>query len=90
MPRTWSATSYSHHSDSGDGPAPWLVALNMTDVAEDQGTRVNPKLLAERLGCPVIPMMASRGQGVAELKDCLDGVLSRLPSDPRPRWSIPR
>jgi len=54
---------------------PLVVALNMTDVAEDQGTRVNPKLLAERLGCPVIPMMASRGQGVAELKDCLDEFL---------------
>jgi ferrous iron transport protein B len=54
---------------------PLVVALNMTDVAQDQGTRVNPKLLAERLGCPVIPMVASHGQGVAELKNCLDEVL---------------
>jgi ferrous iron transport protein B len=54
---------------------PLVVALNMTDVAQEHGTRVNPKLLAERLGCPVVPMVASRGQGVAELKDCLDEVL---------------
>jgi len=54
---------------------PLVVALNMTDVAQDQGTRVNPKLLAERLGCPVIPMVASRSQGVDELKQCLDQVL---------------
>jgi len=54
---------------------PLVVALNMTDVAQDQGTRVNPKLLAERLGCPVIPMIASHEQGVAELKQCLDEVL---------------
>jgi ferrous iron transport protein B len=54
---------------------PLVVALNMTDVAQEHGTRVNPKLLSERLGCPVVPMVASRGQGVAELKDCLDEVL---------------
>ena len=54
---------------------PLVVALNMTDVAQEHGTRVNPKLLSERLGCPVIPMVASRGEGVAELKQCLDEVL---------------
>jgi len=64
---------------------PLVVALNMTDVAQDQGTRVNPKLLAERLGCPVIPMVASHGQGVAELKDCLDQVLL---SPERPRAQV--
>lgn len=54
---------------------PLVVALNMTDVAEEHGTRVNPKLLAERLGCPVVPMVASRSQGVDELKICLDEFL---------------
>ena len=54
---------------------PLMVALNMTDVAEDHGTRVNPKLLSERLGCPVVPMVASREQGVDELRLCLDEFL---------------
>jgi ferrous iron transport protein B len=49
---------------------PLVVALNMIDVAAEHGTRVNPKLLAERLGCPVIPMVASRGQGIEALQNC--------------------
>jgi ferrous iron transport protein B len=55
---------------------PLVVALNMTDVALDHGTRVNPKLLAERLGCPVVTMVASRSQGVDELQLCLDDFLT--------------
>jgi ferrous iron transport protein B len=54
---------------------PLVVALNMTDVAEGNGTRVNPKLLSERLGCPVVPMVASREQGIDELRLCLDEFL---------------
>ncbi len=54
---------------------PLVVALNMTDVAEDQGTQVNPQPLSERLGCPVVPLVASRGQGVEALCRCLDEVL---------------
>jgi ferrous iron transport protein B len=54
---------------------PLVVALNMIDVAQEHGTRVNPRLLSERLGCPVIPMVASRGQGIEELKSCLNEFL---------------
>ncbi|MEA5419998.1 Fe(2+) transporter permease subunit FeoB [Spirulina sp. CCNP1310] len=55
---------------------PLVIALNMVDVAEDQGTRINVELLASRLGCPVIPMVAARGQGVDALKDCLAAFLT--------------
>ncbi|MGF1499626.1 MAG: Fe(2+) transporter permease subunit FeoB [Elainellaceae cyanobacterium] len=58
---------------------PLVVALNMTDVAQEHHIRVNSQLLAERLGCPVVPMVASRGQGVDELRRCLDEFLA----DPR-------
>jgi ferrous iron transport protein B len=54
---------------------PLVVALNMMDVAQEHGTRVNPKLLSERLGCPVIPMVASREQGIDELRLGLDEFL---------------
>ncbi|MGP1387213.1 MAG: Fe(2+) transporter permease subunit FeoB [Thainema sp.] len=54
---------------------PLVIALNMVDVAQDQGIRVNPHLLSERLGCPVVPLVASRGQGVDELRSCLDEFL---------------
>ncbi len=54
---------------------PLVVALNMTDVAEEHGTRINPQLLSERLGCPVIPMVAARERGIEELRLCLDDFL---------------
>lgn len=54
---------------------PLVVALNMTDVAQEQGTRIKVKLLSERLGTPVIPMVASRGEGVDLLRHCLDDFL---------------
>jgi ferrous iron transport protein B len=67
---------------------PLVVALNMTDVAEDQGTRVKPNLLAERLGCPVIQMVASRQQGVEALKRCLDETLE-MPALPHAKVVYP-
>jgi ferrous iron transport protein B len=55
---------------------PLVVALNMIDVAEEHGTRVNPNLLSERLGCPVIPLVAAREQGIDQLRLCLDAFLA--------------
>ena len=50
---------------------PTLVAVNMLDVAERQGVRVNPEALAEQLGAPVAPIVASRNRGTAELLEKL-------------------
>jgi ferrous iron transport protein B len=47
---------------------PLVLALNMIDMARDRGVRIDPTVLSHHLGCPVIPMVASRGQGVDELK----------------------
>lgn len=46
-----------------------IVAINMLDVAEAQGTQINPQALQESLGLPVIPMVAKRNNGVKELVD---------------------
>ena len=54
---------------------PFLMVLNMTDVAEEQGTRINARLLSDRLGCPVVPMVASRSEGLEELRTGLDQFL---------------
>ncbi|MEQ1852905.1 MAG: ferrous iron transport protein B [Chthoniobacteraceae bacterium] len=50
---------------------PVIVALNMTDVAEERGLAIDLMALRERLGVPVIPMIASRGHGLIELKQAL-------------------
>ena len=50
-----------------DASVPVVVALNMVDVAQSQGVHVDPHRLAACLGCPVVPLVASRGDGVRAL-----------------------
>ncbi|MGI9276971.1 MAG: Fe(2+) transporter permease subunit FeoB [Endozoicomonas sp.] len=52
---------------------PVLLVLNMMDVAADKGIEIDPGALSKSLGCPVIPLIASRNQGIEELKNLLDG-----------------
>jgi ferrous iron transport protein B len=47
---------------------PTVVALNMTDVAHEHGIRIDPTALAEALGVPVIPLVASRREGIDKLR----------------------
>src|SRR4029077_5924184 len=47
---------------------PTILALNMIDVAETNGHLIDAAKLAEELGVPVIPMVASTGQGLPELR----------------------
>lgn len=48
-------------------PSPLVLGLNRVDVAEQQGMRVEAHVLEAALGIPVIPMIASKGQGVRDL-----------------------
>jgi ferrous iron transport protein B len=48
---------------------PTLLALNMTDVAEQNGHSVDATALAKELGVPVLPLIASEGTGVKELAE---------------------
>ncbi|ARE39729.1 Ferrous iron transport protein B [Rhodovulum sp. P5] len=50
---------------------PMIVALNMIDMAEENGVRVDPVALSKRIGCPVVPIVASRKKGVEALKDAI-------------------
>lgn len=50
---------------------PTVLVLNMVDVAEAAGVRLDPAILSEELGVPVVPMQASAGKGVVELKQAL-------------------
>ena len=53
-------------------PSPVVLALNMMDVAEQQGMHIEPHVLEAALGLPVVPMVATRNQGVRELVDSVD------------------
>jgi len=50
---------------------PVVVALNMTDVAGQRGVRIDHEQLADRLGLPVIPLVANRKKGLPELKQAI-------------------
>jgi ferrous iron transport protein B len=51
---------------------PTLVALNMIDVAEQNGHEIDSSCLSAALGVPVFPMSASSGDGVAQLRQAID------------------
>ncbi|MDA8125703.1 MAG: ferrous iron transport protein B [Deltaproteobacteria bacterium] len=46
---------------------PVVVAVNMLDVAEQQGLRIDPEALEKALGVPVVPMVATKNRGIREL-----------------------
>ncbi|MGD8940656.1 MAG: FeoB small GTPase domain-containing protein, partial [Gammaproteobacteria bacterium] len=48
-------------------PVPVVLGLNMMDVAEGQGTHIEPHVLEAALGLPVIPLVATKNQGVSQL-----------------------
>jgi ferrous iron transport protein B len=50
-------------------PVRVVVGVNMMDVAERAGIRVETHVLQAALGVPVVPLVASRNQGVSELMD---------------------
>lgn len=50
---------------------PFIIVLNMLDVAEQQGLHVYPEKLAKQLGIPVVPMVASRREGLAQLQQAI-------------------
>ena len=51
---------------------PCIVALNMLDIAENQRISIDTQALAKRLGCPVIPLVSTRAQGIDALKQAID------------------
>ncbi len=60
-----------------DMEVPVLVVLNMMDVAADKGVVIDVDALSEQLGCPVMTVVASKGEGVKALKEALDGYLKK-------------
>jgi len=48
---------------------PTILALNMVDVAERNGQKIDAAALSQELEIPVIPMVASAGTGIKELRE---------------------
>jgi ferrous iron transport protein B len=52
--------------------SPVVVAVNMMDVAEQQGLKIEPQVLEAALGVPVVAMTATKNQGLGELVETID------------------
>lgn len=46
---------------------PVVVALNKSDINEKKGTKINEKLLSEKLGCPIIKTVSTEANGLTEV-----------------------
>jgi ferrous iron transport protein B len=65
--------------------APMVVALNMMDVAAQEGIQIEADVLQAALGVPVVPMVAVRASGAQELlRVVLDTLEERRGDSPRP------
>jgi ferrous iron transport protein B len=50
---------------------PIILILNMIDAAEAKGIIINYKLLSEKLGVTVVPIVASKEKGISEVKNII-------------------
>ena len=56
---------------------PVVIAMNMTDIAAKKGLQLDFKMLAQQLGISVVPVVATTGNGLDELRNALsDAIIS--------------
>ncbi|WP_454598441.1 ferrous iron transporter B [Qipengyuania sp. SM2507] len=62
---------------------PTVIALNMVDLAERDGLTLDPAALSEALGVAVIPTVAVRRKGIAELGQAIAEAERHADEDPQ-------
>ena len=67
---------------------PMILVLNMWDEAKKRGIEIDREALEEALGVPVIPVVATTGEGIKDLVRALDRaqVPKLIPQDHEKRW----
>ncbi len=61
---------------------PMVIALNQTDLLQKRGMTIDFAKLEQRIGLPVIPMIAIKGKGIAELTEKILEVADKKPKPP--------
>jgi len=67
---------------------PTVVALNMVDLAERDGLTLDPAALSAALGVPVIPTVAVRRKGIAELGQAIAEAERHAVEAPQSHWHL--
>ena len=68
---------------------PMVLALNMYDIAQRQGLRIDLEALQAELGIPVIPTTATRRRGITELVAAVDAAAGTLSATAQSVWAAP-
>ena len=56
---------------------PVVVALNKTDINRKKETKIDVRLLSEKLGCPVVETVSTSAKGISELVSAAVGVFGK-------------
>ncbi|WP_298746245.1 ferrous iron transporter B [uncultured Brevundimonas sp.] len=68
---------------------PMVLALNMYDIAQRQGLRIDLEKLEAELGLPIVTTTATRRRGVDDLVRAIDAAAVSGPTGAAPAWSPP-
>jgi ferrous iron transport protein B len=64
---------------------PTILALNMIDVAQENGHEIDCDALGKALGVTVVPLVASKGEGLRELREAITALLQSTRGKVTPR-----
>ena len=67
---------------------PVVLVLNMLDVARQHGVSIDIEGLERRLGIPVVPVVASKGEGIVRLKELISDIAMHPDAIPRSREDL--
>ena len=67
---------------------PMVLALNMYDIAQRQGIRIDLEGLEQELGTPIVTTVAPRRRGISELLEKVDEICSQARVQPS-TWRAP-
>jgi ferrous iron transport protein B len=70
-----------------DHGLPVVIALNMMDLAKRNGITIDVKTLSQELGVPVIPTVASKSEGIVQLKQAI--LALQAEHEGTHRWRLP-
>ncbi len=70
-----------------DSALPCVVALTMMDEARSLGLVVDHEALSKALGCPVVPVVAPKGEGISDLVGAIQSALAANEAAPPTRFA---
>ncbi len=68
---------------------PCIAAINMIDLARREGIRIDIEALRRDLGCPVVPICARSGEGIAELRHEIGRLVEDSGLESSNAWPLP-